>query len=257
MSNSIISSRNLNYSVGGKSLLREISFSVEKGAWVSLIGPNGAGKTTLLRCLLGSIQGQGEIILNGASLKSYSSKERARFISYVPQKLDVVFSFSVLEFLKMSQFAFSSANKMAAVEEALHLFKLSDFASAQLTTLSGGELQRVLLACCSVQDTPIMLLDEPTAFLDPWHEQEFYLLLEQLQKEKEKTIIMVTHDINRALLHTTHTLMLENGSISYNGPSEHLLQSTAQKDFFIRSFSYVAHPENGKTMLCPKMYPHA
>lgn len=205
-------------------VIREIELTVGgKQRW-AIIGRNGTGKSTLIKCLASLITPfSGTIEVQGKCLGTYSHRQRARMISYVPQAADRVIPFSVYEYVMLGRHAHQpflgsvSTADRKAVAHALELTDLSDFADRPVATLSGGEAQRVFLAGAVAQHAPIMLLDEPTVFLDPAHEAQFYSILDRIHEEFSLTVIAVTHDVNAALNRYTHVFALKEGRPYYEG----------------------------------------
>lgn len=196
-------------------ILKDISFEIDPGTFLAIAGPNGAGKTTLLNLLCGFLRPQaGTIRIDAAHIESYSVKELAQMIAVVRQEFVPVFDFSVTEVVAMARtpylgtFGFESKADRQIVDEALKATDTAQFARRSLGTLSGGERQRVFIARALAQNTAILLLDEPTSFLDLKHQVGIYDLLKAAQHEKGKTIVAVTHDINLAAQYCDVILLL-------------------------------------------------
>lgn len=218
MSN-IIKIENLSFSYTRRStILEDVSFDVKAGTFLSIAGPNGAGKTTLINLLCGLLRAQaGSITIDSARIESYSARRLAQKIAVVRQEFVPVFDFTVAEVVSMARapylgtFGFESKIDRDTVGEALEATDTACFALRTLGSLSGGERQRVFIAKALAQNTPILLLDEPTTFLDLKHQVEVYDLLKVAQLEKGKTIIAVTHDINLAAQYCDDVLLLTGG----------------------------------------------
>ncbi len=196
-------------------VLEDISFPVQTGTFLAIAGPNGAGKSTLLNILAGLLQPQsGVILLEGMNLRSCKVQERARRIAVVQQESVPAFAFSVAETVLMARtpyfgwLGFESEVDRRMVKKALELTGTAEFASRPLGSLSAGERQRVFIARALAQDTPILLLDEPTSFLDLKHQVGIYDLLKSIQAERHTTIVAVTHDINLATQYCEEALLL-------------------------------------------------
>jgi iron complex transport system ATP-binding protein len=196
-------------------ILNNINFRLQQGEFISIAGPNGAGKTTLLNLLSGLLQPTaGAIKIESAPLKSYSIRNLAKKIAVVRQEFVPVFEFSAWQVVSMARtpylggLAFESAADEKAITEALEMTGTTRFANRPLNHLSGGERQRIFIARALAQQTPILLLDEPTSFLDIKHQLAIFDLLKKLQIEKQKTIVAVTHDINLASRYSDLTLLL-------------------------------------------------
>lgn len=211
-------------------ILRSLSFEVEQGSFLAIAGPNGAGKTTLLNLLCGLLRTKtGSVRIDGELVESYPAKALAMKIAVVRQQSVPVFDFSVTEVVAMARtpylgtFGFETTNDTQLVTQALEMTEVSRFAHRTLAQLSGGERQRVFIARAIAQDTPILLLDEPTSSLDMKHQVGIFDLLKRLQAEKAKTIIAVTHDINLAAQYCDRALLLGSDCSCWHGSSSEVL----------------------------------
>ena len=211
----IIQVENLSFGYTQATILKELSFEVNQGQFLAIAGPNGAGKTTLLNLLCGLLRPKaGSIKIDTADIESYSVKKLAQKIAIVRQEFVPVFDFTVTEMVSMARtpylgtFGFESKADKEIVKEAIEMTETAQFASRPLAKLSGGERQRVFIARALAQDTAILLLDEPTSFLDLKHQVGIYDLLKAAQLEKGKTIVAVTHDINLAAQYCNEVLLL-------------------------------------------------
>jgi iron complex transport system ATP-binding protein len=196
-------------------VLKEISFAVAAGRFLAIVGPNGAGKSTLINLIAGSLAPQaGTISIDGIDIRSCRPRELARKIAVVRQGSVPVFGFSVAETVLMARTAhygplgFESELDRQCVAEALELTATAEFASRPLVSLSGGERQRVFIARALAQDTPILLMDEPTTFLDLKYQVGIYDLLRIIQISKSRTIIAITQDINLAAQYCDEAILL-------------------------------------------------
>jgi iron complex transport system ATP-binding protein len=196
-------------------VLRDISFEVRAGTFLAVAGPNGVGKSTLLNLLAGLLRPQaGEILVEGVNLRSCGIPDRARRIAVVRQEFVPAFGFSVAETVLMARtlhygrLGFESDADRQLVQQALELTETTQFAARPLGTLSAGERQRVFIARGLAQDTPILLLDEPTSFLDWKHQVKIYDLLKSIQLDRGTTIVAITHDLNLAAQYCDKALLL-------------------------------------------------
>jgi len=226
----VISVNNLDYSYGNISVLNGISFQIQRGDFFIIIGPNGSGKTTLLRLLAGIISaGNGRIDVLGGFIEDYARKALARKIAYVPQSVPVDFPFTVSEVVLMGRsphlgmLGLEKENDLLKAKQAIKFTELDHLADRRTNQLSGGECQRVFIARAICQETEIILLDEPTASLDLAHQTRIMDLMEKLQKERDVTVIMVSHDVNLAAMYGKTLLLLKEGRIVCHGTPDEVL----------------------------------
>ena len=241
----IIEVHNLSFGYSQTDVLRNISFTVKQGTFLAIVGPNGAGKSTLLNLLSASLKpATGTVKIDEKPIESYSTKKLAEKIAVVRQEFVPIFGFSVIETVMMSrtthygQSGFEHESDRQIVNEALDATDTARFACRLLANLSAGERQRVFIARALAQQTPIMLLDEPTNFLDLKHQVGIYDLLKSAQLEQGKTIVAVTHDINLAAQYCDAIVLLAtDNTYKYGGPQEVLSVEQITKVFGVRIFS--------------------
>lgn len=209
---------------GTDEVLKGISFSVHSCERWAIIGRNGTGKSTLIKLIAGLLQwNKGSLLVKGIDIGRYPARKRAQIMAYVPQKPDGIIPYSVHDFVMLGRysamgiFGVPSSQDREAVSEAIDICDIRQLTGRLMSTLSGGELQRVLLAGAVAQRTSILLLDEPTTFLDPAHERLFFEALARLHKQRKLTVVMVTHDINTALIQCTHIAALLDGAFIFTG----------------------------------------
>ncbi len=258
----VLAVQDLSLRLGSKQILSGVSFKVRRGEYLSIVGPNGAGKTTLLKCidrLLGG--GTGRIEVFGRPLESYRRKELARRLSYVPQADGRVFPFTVRQFVLMGRYPylspFTSVDKEGwqAVVEALALTGTEEFAERRLETLSGGERQKVYIAAALAQGADILLLDEPTTFLDYRHQAEIRRVLARVNRSSGVTIVCVTHDLNRAALDSDRILALGGGRVVFCGTPAEIMQPEVLQRIYLTPFLLVEHPRTGLPVIVPELPP--
>ena len=206
------------------------SLDFESARISSIVGPNGAGKTTLLKCLGGVLPvAKSSLFVNGQDIAKLKSRERARLISYVPQEHGSIFDYSVLDFILMgraaylSPFSLPSEADTAMALGALEFVGLESYAERTYTQLSSGERRLVLIARALAQGTPVLLLDEPTTFLDPKHEKEILELVRKLAVEKEKTILITLHNLEMAIQYSDALVFMKGGGIFASGKTAEIL----------------------------------
>jgi iron complex transport system ATP-binding protein len=240
--NNTIQIEDLALELNGTPILRQVSFSVTQGEYVSIIGPNGAGKTTLLRCLLGMYVYRGSAHINGIECSACDSRTLARKISYVPQTHDMEFPLTVYDFVMMGRYPYLSALSPAqkrdeeAVERAMNITGTMQFKTRTLRTLSGGERQKVYIAAALAQETPSMLLDEPATFLDWRHQSEVMTLLKKINTECGTTILAVNHDLNSAAHWSDRIIALKDGKTFSIGTPQELVQPAPLEALFETPF---------------------
>ncbi len=254
----LLTVQNLSFSRNGKTLLNDISFTVERGEYLAVIGPNGAGKSTLLKCLDRILRDwRGEIVFDGCSLRNIAQKKLAQRIAYVHQAGPGVFAFTVRQMVEMGRYphlnslAPISAEDREIVENSLDLMNVHHLADRNIETLSGGERQKVQLALALAQQAEVLFLDEPTTWLDYRHQSEIGNLLRSLNQEHSKTIIEVTHDVNRAVLDATHVIALGGGSIVYDGNPQFLMEPEHLRSIYNVDFQMVDHPSLPLKLVVP------
>ncbi len=210
-------------------VFENLSLQVQAGSFMAIAGPNGSGKSTLLNLLCGLLKAQsGSIKIDGGKIESYSSKKLARKVAVVRQEFVPVFGFTVMETVMMPRaqyldtLGFESEADRQIVNDSLKATDTINLSSRPLGQISGGERQRVYIARALAQDTPILLLDEPTSFLDLKHQVGIYDLLKKMQLEKGKTVVVVTHDINLATQYCDTVLLLGGRSDYYTGTADEI-----------------------------------
>lgn len=226
--------RSLRVCTGQRTILEEVSFTIRSGESLMVIGPNGSGKTTLLHALLGlTPAAAGEILWNGRRIQRQTRSEMARMAAYVPQLPEMPHGFTVFEYVLTARYARRrtwrgySAEDQRSADTALALTGMADFSDRPVATLSGGELQKVLLAAAVAQEPPFLLLDEPAAFLDYHHQVEIMALIERLRQERNLSVILVTHDLNIPFLAGARLLALKNGRPLFYGAAADLPRQLA------------------------------
>jgi iron complex transport system ATP-binding protein len=238
-----------------KKIIGGLNLSINQGDYLGIVGPNGAGKSTLLKALLriAPVSG-GQILLGGQAIENVNHKKLAEFISYVPQSQHNQLGFSVYDFLKMSRYRFHtmlsdwSTSDTNAIESAIAITEIEPFIDQAIDTLSGGERQRVMIAAALAQESQMMLLDEPTSFLDPHHQVEVHQLVKRLNEQHQLTIIEVTHDINHASQHCKHILALKQGKQHWYGEASQFLEQSRLQALYQQSFVFVTHPQTNATI---------
>ena len=220
--------RDLHYSYSRSPvrILDGVSFQLEEGCFMAVLGKNGAGKSTLIRCLDGILKPQeGSVLLDGTDISRLHRREAAKQIAYVPQSAGEE-EFSVFDAVLLGRRPYirwdASARDREIVMETLQSLELEPLQLRPLRELSGGELQKVIIARALVQEPKVLLLDEPTSNLDPLNQHEVMRLLQQLVKERKISAISVMHDLNLAARWCDCFLFLKNGKVFSCGGAETL-----------------------------------
>jgi iron complex transport system ATP-binding protein len=220
-----LAARDLVFAYGrGTPALNGLSVEVGRGRLAAVLGPNGSGKTTLLRILVGLLApAAGEVRLAGIRLDQYPRGALARRVAYVPQDTHSALGFTVLETVLMGRsphtgaLGFEASGDWLAAREALRMTGTEPFAERGLDELSGGERQRVIIARALAQTPELILLDEPTAFLDIKHQHAIYNLLRRLVRERSLTVLCVSHDISLAAAYADDLVLVDSGAVAAAG----------------------------------------
>jgi len=212
----------------GIKVLKGVSMEVEEREVVSIVGPNGAGKSTLLKVIDSLVKPYlGSVYLNGKEVSSMKPQQRAKSLGYVPQRGDGVVNLTVFDFVlsgrKPFLGIFPTKEDLQKVRQVLRELRVEGLSQRFLTTLSGGEWQRVMIAKALVSDPKLLLLDEPTANLDPYFQTEILGLVKDLAKRRGLSIIMVLHDLTQAYRHSDKVVLLVNGQVFACGSPEEVL----------------------------------
>ncbi|KPJ99767.1 MAG: ABC transporter [Desulfobacterales bacterium SG8_35] len=220
----------ISLSYRNKLILEDISFGVGKGEFFVIIGPNGAGKTSLLKILAGLEKShQGGVAVRGKDIRNFTRRGLSQILAIVPQQVEVGFPFSVAETVIMGRtphlgiLGLEGKKDFHIAQEAMEFTDVAHLADRKLHQLSGGELQRAIIARAICQQPEIILLDEPTTALDPAHQLKIMDLMEKFRREHGTTIIMVSHDLNLASMYGDRLLLLKEGRVVKTGDPKSVL----------------------------------
>ncbi|MCD6537100.1 heme ABC transporter ATP-binding protein [Candidatus Bathyarchaeota archaeon] len=230
---------NVSFYYGARRILENIRFSAEKGDFIGIIGPNGSGKTTLLRIINNLLKPTGgAVFLDGREISKMKEKEIAKRISSVPQNPTVNFDFSVWDIVMMGRYphlgrlSIEDERDEEIVSRCMKLTNVLHLANRSITEVSGGELQRILIARALAQEAKILLLDEPTSNLDINYQIEIMDLLRDLTLKKGITVICTMHDLNLATRYCEMLILLSNGRIRAIGRPEEVVTRDNIKETF-------------------------
>jgi iron complex transport system ATP-binding protein len=236
--NPAIRTENLTFAYRDKPVLDGISLSVEKGEMVGVLGPNGSGKTTLLKIFSAVLTGRGEVKLNGKNIQTYGKRELSRLFAMVPQDNQILFPYTVAEIVLMGRASYHSPlvlegeKDLEVARDSMELTDCLSFADRYLHELSGGEKQRVIIARALAQEPEILLLDEPSAFLDLKHQVQVFELMRRLNRERALTIVAALHDLNLAALFFPRLVLLHGGKIYRDGKPKDVLTEETIRDVY-------------------------
>lgn len=258
----VYSIRGLGYQYRGSPgpALAEINFSVTPGTILGIIGPNGSGKSTLLRLILGLLEPRtGEVHYEGRPLPDWTRRELARVVGVVPQREELAFPLTIRQLVGMGRYPHlgtwqrEGANDRRAIDDALRRCDLAHLADRPLATLSGGELQRALLARALAQEPRTLVLDEPTAALDIRHEMAIFDQLATLATKDGVTVVVVTHNLNLAARYADRLILLDQGRIASAGtPAEVMVPQTLER-VYGWPLIVTAHPGPGPDTGAPQV----
>lgn len=245
-------------SYGQNTIIPKLDLQIAKGKITSIIGANGCGKSTLLRALARLLPAQsGDIELYGQALHTLPNKEIARRLAILPQGPVAPESLSVQELVwfgrypHQGRFPVRRASDQEAVDWALEQTGMHIFADHLLEMLSGGQRQRAWIAMSLAQQTDILLLDEPTTYLDLSHQLEVLQLVQELNLEQGKTVIMVLHELNQAVRYSDEIIALRRGEIYAQGPADQILTHDLLRDVFDLKGHILSDPDTQKPYIIP------
>ena len=241
-----------NFSTGyeGNTIIKHFNLEIKSGEWVGIIGSNGSGKSTLLKGIMKMTpQKNGHIFVNKTSIDSLNIKKLAKIISYLPQKINTNLPIKVKELVALGRSPHKyfwefdwNEEDFSIIEEALEICDLKKYSDNALSSLSGGQCQRAYLALTIAQKTKIILLDEPTTFLDINFQLQMLDLIKNLNKKNNLTILSVIHDINLAARYCDRLAVLKEGKLlTIDEPINALSKEIIKKAFSVKS-NYIDTP---------------
>jgi len=246
-------------------ILNNISLTACEGDFISIIGSNGAGKSTLIKCICRICENAHGISIFGKPLSSYKQSELSKLVGYVPQSDGRLLNFTAKQFVLMSRYAyvkpFASLSKTdyEAAEKAMELTNTTKYADRLISKMSGGERQKVLIASALAQEAKILLLDEPTTFLDPKHQASVMNIIREINQKENITILMVTHDLNAAIIkhkdinsNNNRIVAIKSGIIAFDGHVDEFVNTKVAEKIFDTEFIYTKD-ENNQTYIFPKI----
>lgn len=244
---------------GDTTVLNAIDLVVPPGKLTALVGPNGCGKSTFLSALCRILKTtSGQVLLDGKEIHDRPTREVARRLGLLPQSPLVPESISVYDLVSRGRYPHQgllrqwSQRDADAVADALALTETAEYSQRPVDSLSGGQRQRCWIAMTLAQETGIILLDEPTTFLDLRYQVEILSLLASLVRDHGRTIAVVLHDLNFAAAHADHIVMMKDGRIVASGPTEETFTSERIEAVFQVPVHIVRHPQTGRPWCMPQ-----
>ena len=255
----IINIEKLNYSYGKKEVLKELSLDIDENKLTGIIGPNGCGKSTLAKNIIKYINGKFESFkIMDIDIRKLNHKKIAQLISYIPQKSTIIPNISVFDYVLLGRFPLLknswdnySEKDYEIVENNISLLNIEELRDRNVETLSGGELQKALLARALAQEAKILLLDEPTSALDLNNAVEFMKILKNISIKKEMSVIIIIHDLNLASLFCDSLIILKDGKFIEKGSPKEVINEKNIKSIYNLDCK-VCYNENDKPYIIPK-----
>ena len=253
----MIEIRNLHKSFGGLEVLKGIDLEIKKGEIVTIVGPSGSGKSTVLRCMnLLEVPTTGQIIFEGTDItdKKVNIDEVRQRIGMVFQNFNLFPNMTVLDNITLAPMRLKKLSKEEANKKAEGLLDrvgLLDKKDSYPSQLSGGQKQRAFIAMSLAQNTEVLLLDEPTTYLDIYHQIEILEVVKSLNEKYNITIVMVLHDLNQAINYSHNIVIMKNGNLIKQGKATEVLNEQTIKDVYNVS-GYIHKKDNEEIYFIPK-----
>ncbi|MDN4475619.1 ABC transporter ATP-binding protein [Demequina sp. SYSU T00192] len=253
-----LQARNAVIGYGGDPIVRGVDVEVPDGRITAIVGPNGCGKSTLLRALVRLLHPtEGTILLDGEDIHRMHTRDVARRVGLLPQSPIAPAGITVKELVARGRTPHQkvlrpwSAEDETAVLSALHSTALTDIQDAVVDELSGGQRQRAWIAMTLAQDTPVMILDEPTTYLDIAHQYDVMDLLHRLNTRQERTIVMVVHDLHQAARYAHHVIAMRDGVVAAAGAPADVFTEDLIREVFALEARVLADPVTGTPLVVP------
>ncbi len=235
----ILETQKLNLGYSDTEILNNINLQVKRGSVTTIIGVNGSGKSTLIKALSRTLTPKnGNVILDGKNIRKMKNKDIAKLLSILPQIHSAPEDFTVYDLVSYGRHPYLRFSQRLTDDDkeiinwALESSKMKSLQNRYVSTLSGGERQRAWFAMCLAQQPDVLLLDEPTTFLDISHQFEVLELVKELNEKHGITIVMVLHDINQAVRYSKEIIVIKNGDIYQRGNPKKIITLELLKDVF-------------------------
>ncbi|GGY40539.1 ABC transporter ATP-binding protein [Streptomyces omiyaensis] len=253
-----LEARGISAGYGGSPVIEGLDLRIEKGRITALVGPNACGKSTLLKAIARLLPlAAGSVLLEGADIHRLPTREVARRLGVLPQSPVAPESITVGDLVRRGRHphrrfgGHRDAHEDVIVAEALKATGTAELVDRPVDQLSGGQRQRVWIALALAQDTPTLLLDEPTTYLDVAHQIEVMDLLADLNEQTGKTIVLVSHDLNQAALYASTIVALRDGRVIRQGPPDEVLDESTVAEVFGLRCLVVPHPLTARPQIFP------
>lgn len=238
----MIKIKDLSLKLNNKEVLNKINIHIEKNKITAILGKNASSKTSLIKCINGTYRYSGTILLEERNILDISLKDLSKKISYLPQILKYP-HILVLDILKMGRNPYLGINNkltetdLKIINQTIDQFNLNALLDKYLDELSGGQRQLVYLAMQIIQDAKVMIFDEPSSFMDVNYEASFLKMIKELNQQKNKTIVVVMHNINQIIKYADNVIVLDEGKVVFNGTTNKCIdQQVIEKVFNLRKY---------------------
>lgn len=252
----ILSAQNINIKYDKKLIINDQSFNIKEGCINVFLGKNGCGKSTIFKSLCKQLKpSSGRILLNENNIKNINTKEFAKKVGILfqenitPNDITVKNLISYGRFPHLNIYSDLSEDDYKMIENSMILTNTKEFENKKIGELSAGQKQLVWIALLLAQDSNIMFFDEPTTYLDLKNQYEVMNCIEKINKELNKTVIIILHDINLAIQYADYIFMMKNGKIKYSGTIDEVITTNNIKDIFDINVSIIKN--KGQTFICP------
>ena len=253
-----LAGRRLRVGYDRRTILDELDIAIPDDSFTVIVGPNACGKSTLLRALAHLLKPtRGSVLLDGKQITSYHAKEVARRIGLLPQTSIAPDGITVIDLVSRGRYPHQSILRQwseadeTAVSAAMAATDTTDLAARGVDELSGGQRQRVWVAMALAQDTPLLLLDEPTTYLDITHQYELLDLFQRLNRSEGRTLVAVLHDLNQAARYATHLIAMKAGRIVAQGDPRQIVTAELVTEVFGLRCRVIEDPETGTPLVVP------
>lgn len=258
MNHSVLSAKNLSFGYEKQQILNDVTLSVPQNKISVILGANGCGKSTLLKTFSRLLSPKnGTVLLDDKEISAFPSKEVAKILGLLPQSSSAPEGIKVTDLIARGRYPYRkpfsnlTSADFAAMEEAMELMGITELSERCVDELSGGQRQRVWIAFALAQQTDILLLDEPTTYLDIAYQVEILDLLVDLNRKKQTTIVMVLHDINLSARYADHIFAMKNGTLLASGPPSEIITSDLIHDIYGLNCMVIKDPISDTPLIIP------